>query len=49
MMKDYFKKVIMFFIMVFSIAGINNVNAFASDDFEIGVFNLNKTTVNSAK
>lgn len=47
-MNKYFKKLIIMFVMVLGITGGYSINAFASDDFEIGTSNFNNTTDNSA-
>ncbi|NFM12024.1 Ig domain-containing protein [Clostridium botulinum] len=48
-MKNYFKKILVMFVMVLTIMGGYTINAFADDSFEIGTSNLNNTTENSAE
>ncbi len=48
-MKNICKNLIVMFLMVLSITVGYSINAFASDDFEIGTSNLNNTAENSAK
>ena len=48
-MKKCFKKMIIMFVMVLGIMGTYSIEAFADDNFEIGMNNLNNTSENSAR